>query len=62
MSQHRIIATDSDEGVIESCDCERCRGKGYHHGFGEHGWDPDWCERCGGPGVRFVELLIPYET
>ena len=30
--------------------CERCQGKGYHHGFGEGGVDPDWCERCGGPG------------
>jgi len=30
--------------------CPRCKGKGYHHGFGEHGHDPDWCEQCGGPG------------
>lgn len=28
--------------------CERCSGKGYHHGFGENGHDPDWCEVCGG--------------
>jgi len=28
--------------------CTRCDGKGYHHGFGEHGHDPDWCENCGG--------------
>jgi len=62
VSNHRIIATDSDEGLIESCDCDRCKGKGYHHGFGEHGWDPDWCVVCGGPGVSFHELLTPYET
>jgi hypothetical protein len=30
--------------------CPKCSGKGYHHGFGEHGHDPDWCEECGGPG------------
>jgi hypothetical protein len=30
--------------------CPKCNGKGYHHGFGEHGHDPDWCEMCGGPG------------
>lgn len=28
--------------------CERCDGRGYHHGFGENGHDPDWCEVCGG--------------
>jgi hypothetical protein len=32
-------------------DCPRCNGRGYHHGFGEHGHDPDWCEQCGGPGT-----------
>lgn len=30
--------------------CSRCEGRGYHHGFGEHGHDPDWCEVCGGSG------------
>jgi hypothetical protein len=30
--------------------CSTCAGKGYHHGFGEDGRDPDWCEACGGPG------------
>lgn len=30
--------------------CRRCNGLGYHHGFGEDGADPDWCEECGGPG------------
>jgi hypothetical protein len=28
--------------------CARCDGKGYHHGFGEDGASPDWCEECGG--------------
>lgn len=32
--------------------CERCDGRGYHHGFGENGHDPDWCEICG--GCQFV--------
>lgn len=31
--------------------CDRCKGKGYHHGFGEGGVDPDWCDDCGGMGV-----------
>lgn len=31
--------------------CPTCDGRGYHHGFGEHGHDPDWCETCGGPGL-----------
>jgi hypothetical protein len=30
--------------------CERCASKGYHHGFGEDGMDPDWCVVCGGCG------------
>lgn len=30
--------------------CPRCKGRGYHHGFGENGADPDWCTQCGGPG------------
>lgn len=29
-------------------DCPRCCGRGYHHGFGDDGNDPDWCENCGG--------------
>lgn len=28
--------------------CQRCDGRGYHHGFGEDGHDPDWCVECGG--------------
>ena len=39
---------DGSISVWESCD--RCTGKGYHHGFGIDGIDPDWCEQCGGPG------------
>jgi hypothetical protein len=35
--------------------CPRCNGQGYHHGFGEHGHDPDWCEDCGGPGEILVD-------
>lgn len=30
--------------------CDYCKGRGYHHGFGEGGHDPDWCIRCGGIG------------
>lgn len=28
--------------------CPQCNGTGFHHGFGEDGHDPDWCENCGG--------------
>lgn len=35
--------------------CPRCHGKGYHHGFGEKGADPDWCLDCGGPGEQPTE-------
>ena len=42
--------------------CSRCDGRGYHHGFGEHGHDPDWCERCGGAQYNFKEVITPWET
>ena len=37
--------------------CPRCKGSGYHHGFGEDGRDPDWCDKCGGPGL----ICDPFE-
>lgn len=37
--------------------CPNCNGKGYHHGFGEHGHDPDWCLVCGGDQV----IADPYQ-
>ncbi len=42
--------------------CERCDGRGYHWGFGEHGHDPDWCDRCGGAQYSFKEVITPWET
>jgi protein gp37 len=39
--------------------CRRCEGKGYHHGFGEHGHDPDWCTECGGSQAQFLDLRHP---
>lgn len=63
MSDDRIIDTDgSDEGLIESRPCRKCKGKGYHHGFGENGCDPDWCTRCGGPGSEWHQLLTAPDT
>lgn len=35
--------------------CDKCKGKGFHHGFGEHGHDPDWCTECGGLGDVIVD-------
>lgn len=32
--------------------CQKCEGRGYHHGFGDNGHDPDWCSECG--GAQFV--------
>jgi len=43
----RYLALTDDPEFI---DCPRCKGVGYHHGFGEGGVDPDWCEDCGGIG------------
>lgn len=40
------------QAVDETEDCARCTGRGYHHGFGENGHDPDWCDSCGGPGIQ----------
>lgn len=40
-------------------DCSRCSGKGYHHGFGEDGHDPDWCSVCGGPGKVPADPMEP---
>lgn len=36
------------KGCNEMIACPKCEGRGYHHGFGENGHDPDWCEQCGG--------------
>jgi DnaJ-class molecular chaperone len=44
------VEIDSRSGVTYMTDCHRCTGRGYHHGFGEDGMDPDWCSECGGPG------------
>lgn len=48
----------------EVVDCPRCKAKGYHHGFGEDGHDPDWCENCGGPGTvsKFDEMSAMREA
>ena len=43
----RCLELQADAVMVE---CPKCKGKGYHHGFGEHGHDPDWCLLCGGPG------------
>lgn len=48
--------------LMETFVCRRCKGEGYHHGFGEHGRDPDWCSCCHGPGVEWFDLLTPHET
>lgn len=36
--------------INETVPCARCSQRGYHHGFGEDGHDPDWCTVCGGSG------------
>lgn len=61
MSEYHIVG-DQENGFSEALRCERCQGRGYHHGFGEHGWDPDWCTRCGGSGFDWRELLTVLET
>lgn len=34
--------------------CSKCEGRGFHHGFGEDGNDPDWCTECGGSQFNVV--------
>lgn len=48
-----------DDGEIATVlvQCPKCEGRGYHHGFGEFGRDPDWCADCGGPG--YIEIPVP---
>jgi len=36
--------------INETEPCDRCEGRGYHHGHGNSGRDPDWCDKCGGDG------------
>jgi len=62
MAMQQQIVGDADAGYLESRECPQCYGRGYHHGFGELGHDPDWCSMCGGPGTEWLELLTPYET
>jgi hypothetical protein len=61
-SPHKEVQTVEPGWLIEFRTCKRCDGRGYHHGFGEHGHDPDWCSRCGGPGYDTADLLTGYET
>ena len=42
--------------------CPRCKGRGYHHGFGEHGHDPDYCNQCGGDGRISNAAVTAWET
>lgn len=50
-----IAAFDAASSEPRLIECKRCSGKGYHHGFGEHGHDPDWCEDCGGGGFGLAD-------
>ena len=65
MRAREIIAETLTEIETETMPCKRCNGYGYHHGFGEHGHDPDWCDQCQGPGfvmahdaTKTPEILI----
>lgn len=57
----RVVLSDAQVDAIELAGfehfeawCVRCKGCGYHHGFGEGGRDPDWCLDCGGAGRHLV--------
>jgi hypothetical protein len=45
-----LLRNTFEEALKQTRPCDRCAGKGYHHGFGEDGCDPDWCSVCGGSG------------
>lgn len=54
---------DAGQGyVFFTAKCPRCDGRGYHHGFGEHGHDPDWCSECGGGQTVTKDAVTPWET
>lgn len=54
---------DAGDGILYFVGtCKRCRGRGYHHGFGERGLDPDWCLDCGGSGQTSTFAVTPWET
>ncbi len=46
-----IMSGAYEAAISATADCDRCNGRGFHHGFGETGHDPDWCEVCGGAGL-----------
>jgi hypothetical protein len=56
------ISTWVDEPTQECLPCPRCKGRGYHAGFGEDGLDPDWCEECGGAQYIWRVLLTDFDT
>jgi len=51
MTQHFDVEVFENELIEQTC--VKCKGEGFHHGFGEHGHDPDHCTDCGGSGVSF---------
>jgi hypothetical protein len=55
MVDRAMVAFDAASSEPRLIECKRCSGKGYHHGFGEHGQDPDWCEDCGGGGFGLAD-------
>lgn len=50
MVQKALSAYEKASEAPCMIDCTRCEGLGYHHGFGEDGVSPDWCDECGGTG------------
>jgi DnaJ-class molecular chaperone len=56
------ISNWPDEPMQECVKCPRCNGRGYHHGFGERGHDPDWCEQCDGAQYIWRVLLTAFDT
>lgn len=51
----RLASGERRVVLVEAC-CVRCKARGYHHGFGEGGHDPDWCIDCGGAGTFMVKV------
>ena len=58
-----VIAKALEDNQVDMVPCPQCDGRGYHHGFGEHGHDPDWCTKCDGAqivhsGVEPVDAIL----
>jgi predicted nucleic acid-binding Zn-ribbon protein len=54
MVEAALTAFNASVNAPQMVPCPKCEGRGYHHGYGEDGADPDWCSECGGNQFNVV--------